>query len=128
MYQVSARSFRALTNVAFFILSSMTPCASHTIVTTNQNWFGYSFPTPLNIDNFITLSILNYGGGGGGVGGDRGEYGETGGGVGGGGMHEIRCFMKLITLLGETFVSSSSLSCRGEIKGLVSSSALPSFL
>lgn len=30
--------------------------------------------------------------------------------------------------LGETFASSSSLSHRGEIKGLVSISALPSFL
>ena len=48
--------------------------------------------------------------------------------MGGGGMHGILCLIKLIALLGETFVSSSSLSRGGEIKGLVSSSALPSFI
>ena len=58
------------------------------------------------------------------MGEDRGEDGEIGGGVGGSGMHGIRCFIKLITLLGETFASSSSLSHEGEIKGLVSSSVL----
>lgn len=57
-----------------------------------------------------------------------GEDGETGGGVGGGGMRRILCIIKLITLLGETFASSSSPRCRGEIKGLVSSSVLPSSL
>ena len=62
------------------------------------------------------------------MGEEGGEDGEIGGGVGGGGMRGIRCFIKLITLLGETFVISSSLSRQGEIKGLVSISTLPSFL
>jgi len=91
----------------------------------NQNWSGSSFPTPLNTDNFIVLAILNCGGGGGGVSEDEDE---DGGGVGGSGMRRICFFIKLIALFGETFASSSSLSHRGEIKGLVSSSALPSFL
>jgi len=55
----------------------------------NQNWSGSSFPTPLNINNFIVLAILNCGGGGGGVGGDGGEDGETSGGVGGDGMRRF---------------------------------------
>ena len=92
------------------MLSSVTPCASHITFTTNQNWSGSLFPTPLNTENFIALTILSYGGGGGGVGGDGSEYGETGGGVGGGGMCRIRCLIRLIMLLGETFASSSSLS------------------
>jgi len=71
---------------------------------------------------------LNYGGRGGGLGKDGGEDGETSGGVGGGGMHEICYFIGLITLLGETFVSSSSLSHRGEIKGPNSYFVLPSFM
>ena len=128
MYHVSARSYRALTNIAFFMLSSVTPCASHTSFTMNQNWFGSSFPTPLNTDNFIVLTILNCGGGGGGVGEEGVEDGETGGGVGGSGMHGIRYLIKLIALLGETFASSSLLSHEGERKGLDFSSALPSFL
>jgi len=94
----------------------------------NQNWSRSSFPTPLNTNNFIALAIFNCGGGRGGVGEDGGEDSETGGGVGGGGMRRIHCFIKLIALLSETFASSSSLSCGGEIKGLVSSYALPSFL
>lgn len=56
------------------------------------------------------LAILNCGGGGGGMCGYQSEYGETGGGVGGGGMYGIHCLIRLITLLGETFASSSSLS------------------
>ena len=124
MYHISARSYKVLTSVAFLILSSVTTCASHTTFTTNQNWFRSSFPTPLNTDKFIALTILNCGGGGG-VGKDGGEDGETGGGVGGGGIH---CLIKQIVLLGETFMSSSSLSRRGKIKGLVSISVLPSFL
>ena len=75
-----------LTSVSFLILSSVTPCASHTTFTMNQNYSRSSFPTPLNTYNFIALTILNYGGGRGGVGEDGGEDGETGGGVGGGGM------------------------------------------
>ena len=74
------------------------------------------------------LTIFNYGGGEGSVGGDGGNDGETSGGEGGGGMRGIHCLIKLITLLGETFVSSSSLSRQGKIKGLLSISALPSFL
>jgi len=128
MHHVSARSYNVLTSVAFFILSAMTPCASHTVFTTNQNWSGSSFPTPLNTVNFIALSILNCGGGGGGVGEDGGEDGDIGGGVGGGVMHGIRCLIRLITLLGETFASSSLLSHGGEIKELVSNYFLPSFL
>lgn len=106
----------------------MTACASHTTFTMNQNWSGSSFPTLLNTGNFIVLTILNCGGGGGGVGRDGGEDGDTGGGVGGGGMHRIHFLIRLITLLGETFVSSSLVSCRGEIMGLFFISALPSFL
>ena len=48
--------------------------------------------------------------------------------MGGGGMHGILSLIKLIAFLGETFASSSSSPRRGEIKGLVSSSALPLFL
>jgi len=128
MYQVNTRSYKALTNVAFFILSSVTPCASHIALSTNQNWSKSSFPTPLNTGNFITLAILNSCGGGGSVGEDGGEDGETGGGVGGSGLCGIRCFVKLITLLCDTFTSSSLLSYGGEIKGIVSSSMLPFFL
>lgn len=73
MYHVNALSCNVLTSISFLILSSMTPCASHTALTMNQNWSGSSFPTPLNIGTLIALAILNYGGGRGGVGGDRGE-------------------------------------------------------
>lgn len=62
------------------------------------------------------------------MGGDGGEDGEVGGGVGGGGMYRIRYFIQLITLLGENFMIYSSLSRGSEIKGLVSSFSLPSFL
>ena len=72
----------------------------------------------------ITLTILNYGGGGGGVGGDGGEEGEMDGGVARGGKRGICCLIRLTTLLGETFASSSSLSQEGEIKGLFSNSSL----
>jgi len=82
----------------------------------------------LNTNNFIALAILNYGGSRGTVGEGGGEDGATSGGVGGGGMRRIRCLIKLIMLLGEIFVSSSSLFCEGEIKDLVSNSSLPSFL
>ena len=128
MYHISARSCNVLTNIAFFILSPTNPCAPHTALTTNQNWSGSSFPTPLNTGNFITLIILDCGGRGGGVGGDGGDDSETGCSVGGGGMHGIHCLIRLITLIGETFVSSSSFSHEGEIKGLFSTSVLPSFL
>jgi len=57
-----------------------------------------------------------------------GEGDEAGGSVGGGGMHGILCLIKFITLCGETFASSSSSPCGGEIKGLFSGPLLPSFL
>ena len=91
IYHVNARSCNTLTNVAFLILSFTTPCASHTALTTNQNWFGSSFPTLLNTNSLIALSILYYDGGGGGMGGYGGEKGEMGGDVGGGGKRGIRC-------------------------------------
>lgn len=109
------------------MFSSVTPYASHTTFSMNENWSGSSFPTPLNTGNFIALAILNCGGGGGSVGEDGGEDGKTGGGVGGSGMRRIRCHMKWITLLGETFASYSLLSRIDEIKGLVSNFVLPSF-
>ena len=90
----------------------------------NQNWSRSSFPTPLNTGSLIALSILNCGGGGGGVGGDGGEGGEMGVSVDGGGRRGIHYLIKLTTLLGETFGSSSSLSREGEMKGLVSNSSL----
>ena len=102
----------------------MTPCASHTSLTTNQNWSGSSFPTPLNTGSLIALAILNYGGG---VGSDGGEGGEVGGGVGGSGNCGMRCLIKLTALLGETFVSYSLLSYEDEIKGLFSPRGFCSF-
>lgn len=113
------RIYRALTNVAFFIFSSITPCASHTTFITNQNWSRSSFPTLLNTGNFIALAILTRGGGRGGMGEDGGEDSETGGGVVGGGLCGILCLIKLIILLVEIFTSSSSSPHGGEIKGLV---------
>lgn len=62
----------------------MTPCASHTSFTMNQNWFGSLFPTPLNTGSLIVFAMLNCEVGGGGVGDDGGEIGETGEGVSGG--------------------------------------------
>ena len=53
---------------------------------------------------------------------------KIGGGVGGDGMHGILCLIKLIALLGETFASSSPSPRKGEIKGLVASYSLPSFI
>ena len=125
IYQVNEWSCRALTSVGFFILSFVTPCASHTALTTNQNWCGSSFPNPLNTYNFIVLAILTRGGGGGGMGEDGGE---AGGGVGRRVMHGNLYLIKLIALLGETFTSSSSSPHRRESKGLVSSFVPPLFL
>ena len=51
---------------------------------TNQNWFGSSFPIPLNTCNFIVLSILTHSGRRGGTGEDGGYGGVAGGDVGGG--------------------------------------------
>jgi len=128
IYHVNAQSCSMLTSLAFLILSSTMPCASHTALTTNQNWLGSSFPTPLNTDSLTALTILNDGSGGDGVGGDGSEEGEMGGSVGGGGTCGIHYIIKLATLLGETFISSSSLSHKGEIKGVVSNSSLPPLL
>lgn len=128
IYQVNAWSCKALTSVAFFILSFVTPCASRTTLTTNQNWSGSSFSKPLNTSNFIVLAILNRGGGGGGTGEDGRDGGEVGGGVGGGGIRGIICLIRWIALRGETFVSSSSSSRGGEIKRLFSGPLFPSFL
>lgn len=124
MYHVNVWYCNALTSVAFLILSSTMPYASLTTLTMNLNWSESSYPTPMNTDSLIALAILNCGGGGGGVGGDGGEGGETGGDVGGGSKHGIFCLIKLTALRGETFTSSSSLSCEGEIKGLFSNSSL----
>ena len=82
----------------------------------------------MNKSNFIALAILTRGGGRGGTSKDEGEGSEAGGGVGEGGMRGILCLIKLMANLGETFASTSSSPHGGEIKGLVSSSALPSFL
>ena len=75
--------------------------------------------------SLITLAMQNRRFGGGGVGGDGGEGGEVGGGVSGGGNCGMRCLIKLTAILGETQVSSSSLSCEGEIKGLFPNFPLP---
>jgi len=128
MYQVNARSCRALTNVAFLILSYVTSYASHTAFTTNQNWSRSSFPTPLNTGNFIEFNILKCVGGEGGTDEDGGDDGETSGGLGGGGMRRILCLIKWIALCRDTFASSSLSPHKGEIKVLVSSPTLPSFL
>jgi len=42
----------------------------------------------------------------------------------GGGKHGMHFLIRLAAPLGETFASSSSLSCDREIKGLVSNSSL----
>lgn len=127
VYQLSMRSCKALTSVSFFIFSSVTSFTSHTTLTTNQNWFGTSFPTPLNTGNFIFLATLTHGSGGGGTGEGGGEEGEAGGGLGGVGTYGILFLIIWIALRGETFASSSSSPPGGEIKGLVSGPLFPSF-
>jgi len=94
-------------------------------LTMNQNWFGSSFPTPLNTGNFIVLAILTHGGGEGGTSEDGGEGGEAGGTMGGGGIRRILFLTKWIAHHRETFPSSSSSLHGGEIKGLVSSPLFP---
>lgn len=81
MYQVSVRSYKVVTNYAFFILSSVICCVVHTTFTTNQNCSGSSLPFPLKINIFIAIPMLNGGGGGGSVG--EGVCGGGGGGVDG---------------------------------------------
>jgi len=93
-----------------------------------KNGFGSSFPTPLNIDNFIALAILTRSCWGGGTGEDGGESGVIGGGVGGSEMHKILYLIKLIALHNNTFASSSSPPLGGKIKGLFSGPLLPLFL
>ena len=78
--------------------------------------------------SLIALAMLNRGGGGGGVGEDGGEVGEAREGISGGDSCGMRYLIKLTALLGETFVSSSSLSREGEIKVLFSNSSLLSLL
>jgi len=61
---------------------------------TNKNWFGASFPKPLNKGNFTEFAILNCGGGGGGTSEVAGDGGEVGGGVlGGGGSRGNPCLI-----------------------------------
>lgn len=81
MYQVSMRSWREVTNCAFFILSSIIYCEVHTMFTTNHNCSNSSLHIPLNTDIFISFTRLEGGGGGVGVG-----RGVCGGGRGGGGV------------------------------------------
>lgn len=128
IYQVNAQSCMMLTNVAFFIFSSITPCASHIALITNQNWSRSSFPNSLNTGNFTVLAMLNHGGGGGGMGEDGGDGGEVGGSVGGGGMCRILYLIKWITLHRESFTSSSSFPHVGEIEWIFSGSLFPLFL
>ena len=75
--------------------------------------------------SLIVLAMLNYGGGGGGVGEDGGEVGEAGDGVSGGDNYGMHCLIKLTALLRDTQERSSSLSCKGEIKGLVPNPSIP---
>jgi len=95
---------------------------------TNQNYYESSFPTPLNRNNLIELSILKCGGGRGGASEYGGDDSETRGGVGGGGMHRTVCLIKWITLHRDTFTRSSSSPRGGEIKGLGSSPTVPFFM
>jgi len=55
----------------------------------------------------------------------KGKDGETDSGVRRGSLCRILCFIRFITLLGETLVSSSLSLRRGDIKGLFLSSMLP---
>ena len=104
IYHFNMWSYGVLSNVAFLILSSVTPCGSHTALTTNQNWSGSSFPTPLNMSSLIALAILNCWFG---VGEDGSEGSEASGGVSGEGNCGMRCLIKLTALLGETQAHSS---------------------
>ena len=94
IYQVNVQSYKVLTSVTLFIWSSVTPCASHTTLTMNQNWSRSPFPKPLNTGNFSVLAILNRSGGGVGMGEDGGDGGEVGGGLGGDGSRRILCLIR----------------------------------
>lgn len=126
MYHVSARSYSALTNMAFLMFSSIMPCASHTYFITNQNRLGSSFPTPWNFSNSTVIAIPAFGGGGGGggVGVGRLDVGEAGGGVDGGGISGKHSLINQTALPGENLARSSSLSHEIEIKGLFSTSPI----
>jgi len=82
-----------VTNISFFILSSVIPRASHIAFVVNQNWFDSSVPDPLNTRNFTEFAIFDGGRGGGDV--DEGVCGggEDGGGVGGWGIPGNPCFI-----------------------------------
>jgi len=62
------RSYKAVTNCDFLILSYEICCIVQTTSVTNQNYFGSSVLVPLKIDIFIVFSMLNGGGGYGGIG------------------------------------------------------------
>lgn len=80
IYQVSAQSYKVVTNYAFFILSLVICCTVHTTSALNQNYYVSSIPMPLKNGNFIVFSMADGGGGGGGV---RDSVCDGGGGGGG---------------------------------------------
>lgn len=128
MYNVSTWSHKALTNVYFFIWSYVIWWASHTTFVIKQNWFGSSFPKPLNTCSFTEFSILNSGGGRSGAGEGVCGNGEDGVSVGGWGIHGNPWFINWTKLCREAY-ASSSLSLRGgSISGLYSGPFSPLFL
>ena len=80
---------------------------------------------PLNLYNSIVLTIPTLGGGGGGVGEDEVDVGKVGDGMDIGGNCGMCYFINWTALLGESPVSSSSLSRAREIKGLFSTPPIP---
>lgn len=80
---------------------------------------------PLNMGNLIALAIPTVSGGGGGVDEDGFDVGEVGDGVDGGGTNGMHCFINRTALLGENTASSSSLSCKIEIRELFSNPSIP---
>ena len=67
--------------------------ACHTAFTKNQNWYGSSFPKPLNKGSFTEFAILNCGVGRGDTAEVTGIGGEVRGSVGGGGSRENPCLI-----------------------------------
>lgn len=59
------------------------------------------------------------------MGEDGHEEGDGSGGIGGDDKCGMRCLIKLTALLRETQACSSSLACRGEIKGLFPNPSIP---
>lgn len=99
------------------MLSSVTPCASHTTLTMNQNrldFVPYSFEYRY-LDRICHAKLLDWWRW---WGEDGGEGGDASGGVSGNDHCRICCLIKLIVLLGESQVHSSSLTRKGKIKGL----------